>query len=455
MTEMIFEPQQGAQTRFFTNKADILIYGGAAGGGKSFALLLEALRNISVKNFSAIIFRRTYPQIRAPGGLWDKAAEIYTQIGGKPTGESFYFDIGTYKTEIAFSHLQHEKDKYNFQGAEIPLICFDELTHFTESQFFYLLSRNRSTCGVRPYIRATTNPEPSSWVKKLIQYWIDEKTGLPIKERAGKVRYFFRESEKYTWGNSPEEVIKSNPAAKLELIKSLSFIPATLEDNKILNQKDPNYRANLQALDSYNRELLLNGNWNAKKITGEIFRNPKFSQWDFSQANKGFIDPAYGGKNNTALTIGRKEDGLYFCIGYTWNKSIEALYRDILIKCAGNNVLQLFIENNKDEGISRNQMDAERKKLIGENGIPQEIKICLSALKIIPKRTTLNKHIKIVTYGAKFWENTIWGSNTQAEYIENLLNYVEGQEPDDEADSFASLVKELESGFVFNGVKAN
>ncbi len=82
--------------------------------------------------------------------------------------------------KIKFSHLQFETTVYDWQGAQIALICFDELTHFTAHQFFYMVSRNRSTCGVKPYIRATCNPDADSWVADFLAWWIDRETGLPI-----------------------------------------------------------------------------------------------------------------------------------------------------------------------------------------------------------------------------------------------------------------------------------
>src|SRR4029077_9839556 len=79
-----------------------------------------------------------------------------------------------------FSHLQLATSVYDWQGAQITLICFDELAHFTAHQFFYLLSRNRSTCGIKPYIRATCNPDADSWVAEFLAWWIDPETGFPI-----------------------------------------------------------------------------------------------------------------------------------------------------------------------------------------------------------------------------------------------------------------------------------
>src|SRR5205085_1689527 len=142
---------------------DIAIYGGAAGGGKTWALLLEGMRNQSVPDFSAVLFRRTVPQVTAPGGMWDEGAKLYHLLGATPnrTALTWQFPSGA---RVKFGHLQYEDSVYDWQGSQIALLGFDELTHFSQTQFFYMLSRNRSTCGVRPYVRATTNPDAGSWV---------------------------------------------------------------------------------------------------------------------------------------------------------------------------------------------------------------------------------------------------------------------------------------------------
>jgi len=176
MSERIeFKPQPGPQTSFLSSEADVVLYGGSAGGGKSFALLLEPLRNIQNPNFGAVCFRRTMPQIKNEGALWDESSKIYPFIDAKPNlSESFWkFPSGS---TVSFAHLEHEKNVYDYQGAQIPLIMFDELTHFTRKQFFYMMSRNRSTCGVRPYIRCTTNPDKKSWVRNFIDWWIYPKS---------------------------------------------------------------------------------------------------------------------------------------------------------------------------------------------------------------------------------------------------------------------------------------
>lgn len=254
-------PHAGPQEKWLSSPADIAIYGGAAGGGKSYALLMEPLRHMDNPQFGGTIFRRTYPQITSEGGLWDTAGDLYPQFGGAMLDGKLEakFPSGM---KISFRHLQHESNKHDWQGSQIPFIGFDELNHFTASQFWYLLSRNRSTCGVRPYVRATTNPEAGSWVAELIAWWIDHDTGLPIPERAGLIRWFVRAGEELHWADDPAELRQKWP----DLIpKSLTFVPAKLDDNPTLMRKDPGYLANLLALPRLERERLLGGNWLARE----------------------------------------------------------------------------------------------------------------------------------------------------------------------------------------------
>lgn len=268
MSQRVIRPQKGPQTSFLSTPADIAIYGGAAGGGKSWALLLEALRHHDRPGFGATIFRRTYAQVKQEGGLWDKSGELYPFLGAKPNLSDLFWRFPS-GVRIGFAHLQHESDKFTYQGAEIPLIGFDELTHFTEGQFFYLLSRNRSACGIRPYVRAATNPDSESWVARFISWWIDQETGYPIPERAGVLRWFIRDGDDLVWADTPEELRDRFPDRPP---KSVTFIPARLEDNPALMAADPGYRANLLAMTTVDRERLLNGNWKIRPAAGLFFK---------------------------------------------------------------------------------------------------------------------------------------------------------------------------------------
>jgi hypothetical protein len=267
----------GPQTEFLRTAADICIYGGAAGGGKTVGLILEPLRYVSqVPGFTAVFFRRTTPEITNPGGLWDESLNFYPRFGGIPhhRAHEWRWSRGG---KIKFSHLQLDSTVYHWQGAQIALICFDELTHFTAHQFYYLLSRNRSTCGVRPYIRATCNPDADSWVADFLAWWIDQETGLPIPERAGVLRYFIRVAEKTVWADRPEELMHRMtnrqdrpPGGDLLRPISVTFIPANVHDNPVLLRINPEYLTWLLSLQLLERERLLGGNWKFGRRPGCI-----------------------------------------------------------------------------------------------------------------------------------------------------------------------------------------
>lgn len=266
-------PQPGPQEAFLSTPADIAIYGGAAGGGKTFGILLEPLRHAkTVRGFGAVAFRRTTPEITAIGGLWDKATEVYEPQGATAREDKLDWTFPPFSNVVKFAHMEHEKDRFKWQGSQIPCLLFDELTHFTEKQFFYMLSRNRSTCGVRPYIRATCNPDADSWVAGFIAWWIGDD-GIPIPERSGALRWMVRIDDTLVWGDSAAELAERYPG---QIPLSVTFIPARLEDNRILETADPEYRARLMALSYVERERLLGGNWLVKPTAGKVFRREWF-----------------------------------------------------------------------------------------------------------------------------------------------------------------------------------
>lgn len=274
VAQTVIRPQPGPQTTFLSSPADIAIYGGAAGGGKTWALLMEPLRHVGNAGFGAVFFRRNLTQVRNEGGLWDESEKLYPHLNASPRSApdlSWTFPSGA---GVAFAHLEHDKTIYNWQGSQIPLICFDELTHFSAKQFWYMLSRNRSMCGVRPYVRATCNPDADSWVAEFIAWWIDPETGFAIPERAGKLRWFIRIGDAIIWADSPEELAHHTNPLTGEPIppKSVTFIPAKLSDNALLMAADPGYLANLMAQPTVERERLLGGNWKIRPAAGLLFQ---------------------------------------------------------------------------------------------------------------------------------------------------------------------------------------
>jgi predicted phage terminase large subunit-like protein len=276
--------QPGSQEQFLSSSADIVFYGGEAGSAKTAGLVLEGLRCFDLPKAGAILFRRTSPQLEGPGSLWELMREWYPALKARLTQNPFkaVFPSGA---SVRLGHLQHESDKEDHQGKGYSLIGFDELTHFTEGQFWYLYSRCRSTSGVKSYIRATMNPDPDSWVKKLITWWLDERGEFARPERSGVIRYFYRVGDTLEWGDSIAEMTERYPEMKDEEGKqipptSFTFILGRLADNKILLKIDPGYRARLMSLPRVERERLLGsgqgGNWRIRPAAGLYFRRGWF-----------------------------------------------------------------------------------------------------------------------------------------------------------------------------------
>lgn len=280
MTQTVFRVQP-KQELFLRSNADITIFGGSAGGGKTAALLFEPLYHKHVQGFEAVIFRRTIADITRSGGLWDESGKIYPLAGGVPNASrhSWTFSGG----KVTFGGLQYETDLESWRGAQICMLGFDQLETFTYQQFLYLMSRNRSTCGVKPYVRATCNPEPG-WLADFLDWWLADD-GYAELSHVGKKRWFIMQDEQIVWGDTRDEMTERFPDI---MPRSCTFIPSTIYDNQILLEKDPNYLANLQGLSLVDRERLLGdrergGNWKIKPTAGNVFNRAWFNivnDWD-------------------------------------------------------------------------------------------------------------------------------------------------------------------------------
>lgn len=222
-------------------------YGGAAGGGKSDYLLMEALRQVKKPNYTAIIFRKTYPQLSE---LIDRSRFLYKQAftSARYNGSSHCWTFPS-GAKIYFGNMQHVGDRINYQGKRYDFIGFDELTHFTWDEYSYLYSRNRpSGPGTRVYRRATGNPGGvgHGWVK---EYFV--RAGIPGKPIRTRIKAV-------------------NEYGKIEeYIRDKIFIPSSVYDNKKLLESDPFYIANLSLLPEKERNALLYGDWDS--FSGQVF----------------------------------------------------------------------------------------------------------------------------------------------------------------------------------------
>ena len=228
---VIFSPNEGPQTEFLAAGETDVLYGGAAGGGKSYAMLVDPLRYAHRAAHRALIIRRSMPELRE---LIDKSRELYPKAfpGCKyrEVEKLWNFPSGA---KIEFGFLERDADVYRYQGQAYSWIGFDEITHLpTEFPWNYLASRLRTTDSeITPYMRCTANPGGvgAHWVKK-----------------------------RYIDPNEPNESFKGADGL------SRKFIPARLEDNPFLAE-DGRYEQMLKALPPTQRKQLLEGNWDVNE----------------------------------------------------------------------------------------------------------------------------------------------------------------------------------------------
>tara|TARA_Y100000114_G_scaffold64971_1_gene59541 strand:+ start:696 stop:2381 length:1686 start_codon:yes stop_codon:yes gene_type:complete len=239
LENVIFRPNEGPQTDFLAAPETDVLYGGAAGGGKSYAMLVDPLRFAHRAAHRALVLRRSMPELRE---LIDKSRELYPKAfpGCKfrEVEKIWTFPSGA---KLEFGFLERDADVYRYQGQAYSWIGFDEITHLsTEFSWNYLSSRLRTTDSeITPYMRCTANPggAGATWVKK-----------------------------RYVNPSAPNESFTGDDGL------TRRFIPARLEDNPYL-AKDGRYEQMLKALPDVQRKQLLEGNW-------DITEGAAFTEFD-------------------------------------------------------------------------------------------------------------------------------------------------------------------------------
>jgi hypothetical protein len=228
---VIFKPNNGPQTDFLAAPERDVLYGGAAGGGKSYAMLIDPLRFAHRAAHRALILRRSMPELRE---LIDKSRELYPKAFPgckyKEVEKLWNFPSGA---KVEFGFLERDADVYRYQGQAYSWIGFDEITHLpTEFGWNYLASRLRTTDPeISTYMRCTANPGGvgANWVKK-----------------------------RYVDPHPPNESFTGEDNL------TRKFIPARLDDNPYL-AKDGRYEEMLMALPPTQRKQLLEGNWDVNE----------------------------------------------------------------------------------------------------------------------------------------------------------------------------------------------
>jgi predicted phage terminase large subunit-like protein len=279
------------QQVYLSLKVREAMYGGAAGGGKSDSLLMAALQYVDVPGYSALLLRRTWPDLSSPGAILDRARSwlMNTDAQIREGGRVWIFPSGA---RLTFGTILRENDKFKYQSAEYQFIGFDELTQFDESQYTYMFSRIRRpelacmNCN-KPVRRQRTGwkhsdpnaakscphlfPDP-----KVLDQYPASDDGISVFDVPLRMR-----SATNPGGRGHEWVFNRfiNPKTKT---KTAVFVPAFLADNPSLDQAS--YLENLSELTDVEKERLLNGDWNITE-SGDMFERHYFKM--LKEAPKG------------------------------------------------------------------------------------------------------------------------------------------------------------------------
>lgn len=259
----------------------------------TFTLLMDALYDYDNSRFNSIIFRKEKDDlkniIRDSETLY-KGEGVYNRSKDDMT---WYFNSGAILS-LTYYDGAYEDFKDRFQGRQYAYIGIDEITQMEYAKFKYLITTNRNAAGIRNRVIGTCNPDPLSWVRTFIDWWIGTD-GLPIKERDGMVRYCYMGGEDVTqvvWGDSRHEVYmqckdeidkdwNETWGDKLPPIgytpermftKSVTFIRAELKYNRILTDNDPSYFANLAQQSPEQKARDLGGNWNFMAMGDDLIK---------------------------------------------------------------------------------------------------------------------------------------------------------------------------------------
>jgi hypothetical protein len=314
-----------------------VLYGGAAGGGKSFGLLADPLRYFSNKNFNGLILRRTNDELREL--VW-KSRELYPlAYKGAVWQEKKSQWVFPSGAKLWMTYLEREEDVLRYQGQAFTYIAFDELTqHATPFAWNYMRSRLRTTDPDLPlFMRATTNPggPGHAWVKKM---FVDPApAGKPFAATdidTGEVMSY------------PDHHAKSG-----QPLFSRRFIPATLKDNPHLFD-DGSYEANLLSLPEMQRRQLLDGDW-------AVAEGAAFSEFKNSVHVTEPFDIPHDWRRFRSCDFGYSSYSAVHWIAIDPNYETLVVYRELYVsKHTGKDLARVVLEAERGESITYGILDS-------------------------------------------------------------------------------------------------
>lgn len=298
MTEAIFKPASKRQAMFLQSDADIIVFGGAAGSGKTFTSLMRFMRWTHDPKFFGYVFRKNATDMKGGGGAFDEAVSMFTAydstIESTKQPMQIRFRNGA---SLSFIGMDGDAGKKAIHGKQISAAFCDEATHLSQDEVEWIISRLRTQAKeadgspMKPTIWLTCNPQPDTFIHNWIKdYYLyprgtvidgEDVGGRPIPERNGDYRYYIKLGNEMVWGDSPDElyntyhgVFPKDPITGKSTCKPMKFqfIGATCYDNPPLLKADPTYINKLLSLSRVDKERLLFGSWEAREEAGGFFK---------------------------------------------------------------------------------------------------------------------------------------------------------------------------------------
>ena len=278
------KPCSRRQWLYTASTANVTLYGGAAGSGKSEIAVIDLCKYVRIPNFIGVISRRTTPMLKGAGGILTKCKRTFAKefkddkdyfFQWKEKDNKFVFykreqfngrTISVPVSEVYLKHSEHEAliEEY-WQGIEANLICLDETTQYTAPMINYIMGRmrNPSCPEVTPRMKMTCNPMYNHFLRKWVEPYLKED-GTPDRSKDGMIRYFQMLDGDFFFADTRDEVVNAVGCEPHEVL-TFTFISATVQDNTILQKVDPKYVSWLKGLKGVDRQRLLEGNWYAKE----------------------------------------------------------------------------------------------------------------------------------------------------------------------------------------------
>lgn len=461
--QVVIRPQAGPQASFVAADESLILYGGAAGGGKSYGILIRALKYVNDPHTMLGFFRKTLNQLEL--GLWKEAIEMVMPMLTYPVGhprEGKF--IGKAKIAYAkhlirfpsgaewrFGYLDNDQSVvFNYQGSQFSGIFIDEATHASAFQINYLRTRLRSKAAYDSFMCLTMNPDQDHYVFQFVEPFLD-KTGFPRRELSGKTRYLvFNGGQVYTsWDKQvlKDQFPSMNP-------RTYTFIPSLLSDNPALTDAEPEYADNLQANNPQEVEALLKGSWLFRPESGTHFNRTwcemvnemprdayRIRSWDLasSEPTPTYPDPDY----TAGVRMARAADGFYYIENGRRCRKRSGARDNFMTKTAHEDGDDITITIPKDSGAGgKAQTDSLVTLFTGEGfavkGIPSGNQKGMKVKRFSPFSSAAeNGLIRIVKSG---FENT--------EELEHFLSELEtftgdGKGHDDYVDATGDCFNEL------------